>query len=277
MFIPCDSVDLPNCSQYTLILPSSSVQNVGQLAVDLLISTMDCQLIGYWHHSCLLPVVGHDTSCNQQDNKNCHNQLLTPSQVYMSRTQKYVFMQIRSPVISGGAATFCADLVKWISQKGFHRVVLATSCYIHEKINTSIGSGFRYLTSRAACELRDRLENNCSWVGLEECPSTIGNSNNGVVDQSDTVLIAGGGFAKKFFLECNKENIPLIVIISLCTEGNAIEMALRLDSHLNDWLQFLPHHQQQSSVHPEQGLLAPWIMPKSWEVLLNRHVPSDLY
>ncbi|EDV25449.1 uncharacterized protein TRIADDRAFT_55546 [Trichoplax adhaerens] len=211
---------------------------------------MDCQLIGYWHHSCLLPVVGHDTSCNQQDNKNCHNQLLTPSQVYMSRTQKYVFMQIRSPVISGGAATFCADLVKWISQKGFHRVVLATSCYIHEKINTSIGSGFRYLTSRAACELRDRLENNCSWVGLEECPSTIGN---------------------------NKENIPLIVIISLCTEGNAIEMALRLDSHLNDWLQFLPHHQQQSSVHPEQGLLAPWIMPKSWEVLLNRHVPSDLY
>ena len=50
--------------------------------MDLLISTLDCQLVGYWHHSCLLPMVGHDVCSDQQSNVslNCHNRLITPSQ-----------------------------------------------------------------------------------------------------------------------------------------------------------------------------------------------------
>lgn len=40
--------------------PAVSVGNVGQLAVDLIISTLDMVRVGHFHTDCLIPMVGNN-------------------------------------------------------------------------------------------------------------------------------------------------------------------------------------------------------------------------
>lgn len=40
--------------------PAVAVGNVGQLAVDLLVSTLNMSRVGYMHTDCLIPMAGND-------------------------------------------------------------------------------------------------------------------------------------------------------------------------------------------------------------------------
>ena len=48
--------------------PCVSVGNVGQLAVDLLISTLELEKVGRLHSECVLPVVGNDPFSEKSNN-----------------------------------------------------------------------------------------------------------------------------------------------------------------------------------------------------------------
>lgn len=78
----------------TLILPALSIGNVGQLAVDLLVSSTRAERIGYLDDPYILPCVGNDaygpTPCGE---------LALPLEAYDSRNNGVALVQQRSPVV----------------------------------------------------------------------------------------------------------------------------------------------------------------------------------
>lgn len=54
---------------FTLFLqPAVSVGNVGQLAIDLVVSTLDMTKVGYFYTDCLVPMVGNNPYATAEEN-----------------------------------------------------------------------------------------------------------------------------------------------------------------------------------------------------------------
>jgi hypothetical protein len=51
-----------------LFQPAVSVGNVGQLAIDLIISTLNMSKIGYFYTDCLVPMVGNNPYATTEEN-----------------------------------------------------------------------------------------------------------------------------------------------------------------------------------------------------------------
>ena len=85
-----EEVDLKN---HTLILPSVAVGNVGQLTVDLLISSLQLRRIGHFWNSSFIPIVG--TNPYDENSK----EICTAADFYHSPEKKVLVLQIRSPLI----------------------------------------------------------------------------------------------------------------------------------------------------------------------------------
>lgn len=74
----------------TLVLPSISIANLGQLAVDLLINTLgEARLMAYMTHASLLPFYGPS-----QFPESAPNARSMPVEVYQNAD--FIFLQIRS-------------------------------------------------------------------------------------------------------------------------------------------------------------------------------------
>ena len=59
------------CNVWAILQPSVSVGNVGQLAVDLLISTLCLEKSGYLYDDSILPVIGNDPFATKDQTKMC--------------------------------------------------------------------------------------------------------------------------------------------------------------------------------------------------------------
>ena len=89
------SVQLAGC---TLVLPAVTVANVGQLAVDLLVSTLELPRVGYLEHASVLPCVGNDPYVASAAS---HGNVATSMELYGHASKSLVVMQQRSPVVPG--------------------------------------------------------------------------------------------------------------------------------------------------------------------------------
>lgn len=67
MFIPLEE-SVPDQTNFTLLMPAVSVGNVGQLATDLIISTLNMSKIGYFYTDCLVPMVGNNPYATEEEN-----------------------------------------------------------------------------------------------------------------------------------------------------------------------------------------------------------------
>lgn len=67
MFIPFEE-SVPDQTNFTLLMPAVSVGNVGQLATDLIISTLNMSKIGYFYTDCLVPMVGNNPYATEEEN-----------------------------------------------------------------------------------------------------------------------------------------------------------------------------------------------------------------
>lgn len=85
-----DDLDISN---YTLVLPSVAVGNVGQLTIDLLISTLGLKKVGHLFNSSFIPIVG----ANPYDDS--ESDICTSVDLYVGHDVKLVALQIRSPLV----------------------------------------------------------------------------------------------------------------------------------------------------------------------------------
>lgn len=103
-------------SGYTLILPSVAVGNVGQLSVDLVISSLGLRRSGRFFDTAFIPLVGADPY-NEQSQDIC-----TAVDVYVSDEKKLVALQIRSPV-TRKPTKFFNDLLNFVTDNKIAKVI----------------------------------------------------------------------------------------------------------------------------------------------------------
>ncbi|KAK3086850.1 hypothetical protein FSP39_024409 [Pinctada imbricata] len=270
----------PKNLQNRLETPAVSVGNVGQLATDLLISTLWMERIGYIHHESILPLVGNDPFAHPEADA-C--KVVTSCEVYELKSEDLVVIQQRAPFVRGKATSFRKWLMSWIKEKGFSKVVILTSSHAHERLDRQLGgSQFRYMASK---EIEDKFgerfhSEELRWQQLEQrisfpAPSNpqidVDNSTNGMV------YLPGGGIAKSLYEDCLKESIPAIVMLMFCSEGDNAPDALSLAYHVNDWLglyDFKPKYDVDGK------LLKPatsWKIPVSWRLLFGSNFDQTLF
>jgi len=143
----------------TLVLPSLSIGNVGQLAIDLIVSTLSLPRVGYLDNPHVLPIVGNDSL----DGKNGH--LALNLEVFKAPSSNVTFLQQRAPVIKGRNALYAESLINWIKESRFKEVILLFSTDASHRVDLQLtGSQLRYLqTDSFQSDIIQKL----GWLQLE--------------------------------------------------------------------------------------------------------------
>ncbi|XP_050727997.1 proteasome assembly chaperone 2-like [Eriocheir sinensis] len=244
---PCGK-DLPSLTNYTLILPSVSVGNAGQLAVDLIITNLACEKVGIVHHPALYPLVGgspYDPSSKE---------VTTSADLHVLPAHSLAVMQIRVPLIKSERHNFLTELMGWCKSVGIREVVMLASCNAYERWdnNQITGPQLRYLTSHTTEEDVQGLVS----VGALELEKRTDEEG---VSQP---FLSGAGFVKHFMEICD---LPTTVLIKFVEEGDNTMDAVMLLNFLNAWKKLV------------QDKAATWKMPFSWKNMFGRPTPQEIY
>ncbi len=123
--------------------PSVSVGNVGQLSLDLLLSSLTSHLsFSSVDHPALLPIASAD-AIDQSSKK-----LMTACQVYYHSPGNLYLFQIRSSLAKGKRDDFLEDLLSWCQEQKAKEVILLGSSSAEERLDQQLsGSQLRFVTS----------------------------------------------------------------------------------------------------------------------------------
>ncbi|XP_007517240.1 proteasome assembly chaperone 2 [Erinaceus europaeus] len=264
MFVPCGESG-PDLSGYTLLMPAVSVGNVGQLAIDLIISTLNMSKIGYFYTDCLVPVVGNNPYATAEENS---TELSINTEVYSLPSKKLVALQLRSIFIKYKSKSFCEKLLSWVKSSNCAKVIVLSSSHSYHRNDLQLRSTpFRYLVTPS---LQNTVQNqlmNLNWEEMEKSPRIP------EINDSDTCIrIPGGGITKTLYEESCSREIPMAVLLKFVSEGDNIPDALGLVEYLNEWLHII----QPRSADPTTSAL-PWKMPSSWKLLFGSGLPPALF
>jgi len=298
-------------TDYTLIMPMVSVGNIGQLAVDLLISTMQPRKVGYFYDAAFWPIVGSDPYCTPGSGR---GDIVTSCEVYESTERKVVLVQQRVPIIRYRRYDFRRKMMAWIRKNKFGKVVILSSCSTHSRrddqlegfmvwilqrtlvhlvdkylhgrdlldqllLSKSYSSSLRYICTPAVDQsIVNHLSKKLNWTQLERrislpTPSSVQTEFNGA--EPTEIYIPGGGYTKKMFQECTKDDIPLVVLMMFCSEGDNIQDALAMAAYLNEWLKIV----QLANIREGNDALRwkAWKVPPSWTLLFGKRAPVTIY
>jgi len=250
-----------NWTEYTLILPTVSVGNVGQLSCDAIIATLGPKRVGYLHDDSVLPIVGSDPFGEGS------GQIATALDVYESAEHKLVIVQQRAPLIKGRKCQFVDRLFEWIQACQFRQVVLLTSVFAHERRDTQlVGPQTRFLATPAAQQLLpDELLSgsgeHLGWIHLEKRQLEFTNDDGSL---EPDIFIPGSGITKSLFSKCVSENLSALCLLIFCAEGDNISDALTLSSLINTFKKWIPSDQQ-------------WKIPPSWKLLFGTRFEQSLF
>ncbi|XP_014205566.1 proteasome assembly chaperone 2 [Copidosoma floridanum] len=239
---------------YTLAVPSVSVGNVGQLSVDLLISTLGMCRVGRIYDDCFIPLAGSDPYDESSED------ICTAVDVYVSHESKIVAVQIRSPLVRR-PTSFFHEVLNFVTDRKISRVIILTSSFGHEKRDKELRTvPFRYLATENVTAECGKQFDALSWITLEPKQDEFSGQS--------ILQIHGGGFAKTMFDLLQKENVPCTVILKFCSEGDNIPDACELINYSNQWLKIIPVHDNN---------LCKLKFPPSWKFLFGNLPPKELY
>uniref|UniRef100_A0A3B3TKL8 Proteasome assembly chaperone 2 n=1 Tax=Poecilia latipinna TaxID=48699 RepID=A0A3B3TKL8_9TELE len=243
MFI--SSQDSPATFQgFTLVMPAVAVGNVGQLAVDLIVSTLNMRRVGYFHTDCLIPMAGNNPyASGKADAEELH----TPAEGGTTSQLQVLKSKFRQ------------QLKSWIKASGFSRTVVLSSSHAYQRDDQQLqGTSLRYLMTPSLLAASADALKELGWREMERIPAFPG------VDAEPRLCIPGGGITKGLYTDGCAEDLPLAVLLLFCSEGDNIPDAFALVNHLNDWL----HLEEPKSK---------WKIPTSWSLLFGSGIPPALF
>ncbi|XP_054840675.1 proteasome assembly chaperone 2 isoform X2 [Eublepharis macularius] len=265
MFVSCDGSARPDFKDFTLLMPAVSVGNIGQLAIDLVISTLRMTKVGYFYTDCLVPMVGNNPYATTEENA---TELCINAEVYAMPPKELVVLQIRSPFIKNKYRHFCETLLSWVKSCRFAKVVLLSSSHAYQRNDHQLRTtSLRYLLSPAVPKPVQDLMQRLNWRELERVAAFPG-----VNDDEKVFHIPGGGITKLLFTESCSKGIQMVVLLKFCSEGDNIPDALVLADYLNEWLQVTTYQSGCSSAQSSK-----WKMPSSWKLLFGSGLPPALF
>uniref|UniRef100_A0A3Q2QWN2 Proteasome assembly chaperone 2 n=1 Tax=Fundulus heteroclitus TaxID=8078 RepID=A0A3Q2QWN2_FUNHE len=292
----------PNFTHIILIRiwPAVAVGNVGQLAVDLVVSTLNMSRVGYFHTDCLIPMAGNNPYASCKDDT---EELHTPAEVYTAAELKLAVLQIRAPILQTRSKRFRQQLVSWIKASGFSRTVVLSSSHAYQRDDQQL-TPLRYLITPSLLTTSADALKELSWREMERMPAFPGVKD---ADAEPRLCIPGGGITKGLYTDSCAEDLPLAVLLLFCSEGDNIPDAFALVNHLNDWLHLLDgqvtlkyHFSCESAEfkrdmqvfklylyifiyffpdfsYQSQEPNRKWKVPSSWSLLFGSGIPPALF
>lgn len=219
---------------YTLIIPVCAVGNIGQLACELLISTLlrkqECLLIGRIYSPALMAVVGPNAFA---PNKGLPT---TSTEVYESQKHKLVIILQRTSYYKDLKDIFIQELVNWIKESQFDNILVLSSSFAQCNPDTSqLGNELNW----EICPIRSittrSFQSNDKWLSLNL--KQIPNKRTIKVVQDGLTFLPGSGITKPFIKACEKAFIPAAFLIVFCSEGinskDCYVVANLVDKYLN--------------------------------------------
>jgi len=260
---------------YTFVVPSVSVGNVGQLAADLIISTLQMKKVGIVYDDSITPVVGNDPygGCfssrvsslqltSEKGSTSSPSALMTSCELYESSVHRLVVMQLRSPLVRGRHASFRRKLIDFITEKQFCCTIILGSTHAHERIDMQLrGDQFRFVSTSSFASNSNfgGTLSQLRWVELEKRENREENCFEHV-----NPYLPGGGITKQMILACDRENIPALALIVFCSEGDNIPEAFLLVNRLNDLARMIEDQNPN------------WRIPGSWSALFGNPAENEL-
>ncbi|KAG5337429.1 PSMG2 protein, partial [Acromyrmex charruanus] len=239
-------IDLEN---YTLILPSVAVGNVGQLSVDLLISNLNLPKVGQIFSTSFIPVVGANAYHEHS------NELITAIDIYAGIKERIVVIQIRSPYV-GELLEFFNEITQFVTERKIAKVIILASSHDYAKKEVQPQHlKLRYVASPNLQSQTDKLFDDLNWIPHKPKDVT----------GEERLQIPGGGFARSIFNFLSNTDIPCAILFKFCSEGDNIEDAIALVCYLNQWICVLGTNSSNLKY------------PPSWKYLFGKPPSQDMY
>lgn len=265
----------PNCS--TLILPALSIGNVGQLAVDLLISSLKAERIGYLDDPNALPCVGNDAYTASPGGS-----ISLPLEAYESSSSGLTLVQQRSPVIKGMMIEYAKNLASFAAANGKKHVIILSSLDFGrwKSVDMSSGLQIHYLSSSNTdgsdndCERFgwNRLQNyspvQSTWKYLNELvkEGSMPDEDFSFEELGDDDYYPSLPFAAVFSV-FKAKGIKVTCLLCYCSEGDNIPEAFSLAEATSKLVGL-------SQDEADDGGAGKWIIPFSWQSLYGP--PADM-
>ncbi|WOL15412.1 proteasome assembly chaperone 2 [Canna indica] len=265
----------------TLLLPGLSIGNVGQLAVDLLISSIGADRVGFLDEPSLLPCVGNDAYGPEPGGV-----LALPLEAYDSPGHALTLIQQRSPVVRGMMIEFAKKLADFVSSTGKKHVIVLSSLDSGRMKQIAASSEMQvYYVSSVN---NDGTDDDCESLGfkrLEEYEPTQrrwsylnelaeGNPVQGDdLDFEDELghddYYPGLPFAALFAC-CKAKGLKVTCLLCYCSEGDNIADSFQLAGAACKLLKLTPDR----FLGHVQG---EWNIPLSWKTVYGPPPDSSLF
>ncbi|KAL6267950.1 hypothetical protein P5V15_001018 [Pogonomyrmex californicus] len=244
-----EDIDLEN---YTLILPSVAIGNVGQLSVDLLISNLNLSKIGQIFDAAFVPIVGANAYYEHS------SEIITAIDIYAGIKERIIAIQIRSPYVDE-LTDFFNEIAQFVTERKIAKVIILASSHDYEKKEIQPQHlKFRYVISPSMQTKIGKLFDDLNWIPHK--PKIVSD-----MITEERLWIPGGGFAKSFFNFLSNADIPCTILFKFCSEGDNIEDAIALVRYLDQWI-----HVLETSINNLK-------YPPSWKHLFGKPPSQDLY
>lgn len=232
----CNKIDLNN---FTLIIPSVSVGNVGQLTVDLLIPTYNLKKIATFWHPAIISSVGSDPF----DNEN--TDVCVACELYANENLQLAAIQLRTSLEFRLALSFFEELKQFISENKFRNVIITTSSFAHLLVDPK--SVYYYLSNEENQQVLKDLEFKLLKPVLDE-----------------KYIVEGSGFALKLY-EILKDSLKCTVLVKHVSEGD----------NRNDATTMLNVLQKLIVNLEDKSIIVKF--PHSWEFVFGNPSPFDIF
>uniref|UniRef100_A0A2I3H6H1 Proteasome assembly chaperone 2 n=1 Tax=Nomascus leucogenys TaxID=61853 RepID=A0A2I3H6H1_NOMLE len=220
MFVPCGESS-PDLAGFTFLMPAVSVGNVGQLATDLIISTLN-----------MSKIVGNNPYATAEGNS---TKLSINAEVYSLPSRKLVAFQLRSIFIKYKSKPFCEKLLSLVKSSGCASVIVLSSSHSYQRNDLQLRSTpFWYLLTPSMQKSVQNKIKSLNWQEMEKswCIPEID-------DSEFCIHILGGGITKTLNDESCSKEIRMAVLLKFVLEGDNIPDALGLVKYLNECLQII--------------------------------------
>ncbi|KAJ1822167.1 Proteasome assembly chaperone 2 [Coemansia sp. RSA 2599] len=248
----------------TLLVPAVSIGNVPQLAVDLLINTLQTSRIGILDSPSLTPISG----TAGYDHLGSETRSL-PLEVYQTKDAKWTILQQRSPPLPKHHRKFASELLEYIKSGGFSRVVVLASSDAALRTDALI-DGSQIRTLSVDC-LDEELAARLKELSLGELSSEAsGYSTGGGADGLKPTLrrLHAAGVTRPLVELCKQAGVPIFAMVSFVNEGDNIPDAIALANAANTVL---------GVADTGRSEVPQWRPPQSWQWLMPSAVPDELF
>ncbi|KAJ6806563.1 proteasome assembly chaperone 2 [Iris pallida] len=262
----------------TLLLPALSIGNVGQLAIDLLISSTGAGRVGFLDEPSVLPCVGNDAY-----GPTPIGDLALPLEAYESSSHSVALIQQRSPVMTGMMVDFAKNLAHFVLSAGKRHVVILSSLDSGKRKNIDESSQMQiyYISSANAdgsdgrCEqlgwkrLKEYTPSERRWKDLENLAE--GKSGQEDADSFEDELLDDDYYASlpfaALFTCCKAQGLDVTCLLCYCSEGDNIADSFQLAEAACSFVGLTPE-----KFHGNEP--GGWTIPLSWKTVYGP--PPDI-